>query len=158
MKSSITDRFFEAVTALRGDMFAYAFSITKQREDAEDAVHNAIIKAFDGLGKLRNEAKLRSWLFAILRTEALLILRRRKRFAPLTDDIPTESGMSAEKLDTANAVAALPRELREAVVLYYKLGYSTEEIASIVHIPRGTVMSRLHRAREILKKQLEEGE
>ena len=153
-----TDRFFEAVTALRGDMFAYAFSITKHREDAEDAVHNAIVKAFDGLGKLRNEAKLKSWLFSIIRTEALQILRKRKRFSELTSDIPIEGEPDAERLDAANAVAALPQELREAVVLYYKLGYSTEEIAGILHIPRGTVMSRLHRARESIKKQLEGGE
>lgn len=158
MKSIDTDRFFEAVTFLMNDMFAYAFSITKQREDAEDAVHNAIVKAYDGLGKLRNEAKLKPWLFAILRNEALLILRQRKRFTALTDDFPSAGETSAERLDAANAVATLPQKLREAVVLYYKLGYSTEEIAEIVRIPRGTVMSRLHRAREIIKKQLEEGE
>ena len=157
MKTKI-DRFFETVTVLRGEMFAYAFSITKQREDAEDAVHSAIVKAFDGLGRLRDESKLKPWLFAIIRTEALQILRRRKRFSELTDEIPARDEPSAERLDAVNAVAALPQKLREAVVLYYMLGYSTEEIASIVHIPRGTVMSRLHRARELIKKQLEEGE
>lgn len=158
MKSCSTDRFFDAVTALRGDMFAYAFSITRQREDAEDAVHSAIVKAFDGLAGLRQVSKLKPWLFAILRTEALLILRKRKRFAPLAEDVPAESLPDAAELDARNAVASLPRELREAVVLYYKLGYSTEEISAIVHIPRGTVMSRLHRARESIKKQLEEGD
>ena len=157
MKSK-TDRFFDTVTALRGDLFAYAFSITKQREDAEDAVHNAIVKAFDGLAKLRNESKLKPWLFAILRNEAIELLRQKKRFAALTDDIPSEGAPDAERLDAANAVASLPQELREAVVLYYHLGYSTDEIARIARIPRGTVMSRLHRARELIKKQLEEGE
>ncbi|MBQ2518029.1 MAG: RNA polymerase sigma factor [Clostridia bacterium] len=158
MKSDLTDRFFEAVIALRGDMFAYAFSITKQREDAEDAVHNAIVKAFEGLGKLKNESKLKPWLFAILRTEALQLLRQKKRFAALPEDIPGANSGDEERIDAENAVASLPRELREAVVLYYKLGYSTEEIAAIARIPRGTVMSRLHRAREHIKKQLEEGE
>jgi RNA polymerase sigma-70 factor (ECF subfamily) len=139
-------------------MFAYAFSITKKREDAEDAVQNAIVKAFEGLEKLKDESKLKPWLFAILRTEALSILRQRKRIGPLDDDIPIENMPSAESMDAANAIARLPRELREAIVLYYKLGYSTEEIAHIERIPRGTVMSRLHRARKLIRKQLEEGE
>ena len=150
-----TDWFFSSITALQGDLFAYAFSITRSREDSEDAVHNAIVKAFDGLPRLRNRAKLKPWLFAILRNECLMLLRQRKRFAELPEDIPAERRDDEAALDIGAAVANLGAELREAVVLYYKLGYSTEEIANIVGVPRGTVMSRLARARELIRKQLE---
>ena len=135
------DWFFNSITALQGDMFAYAFSITKSREDAEDAVHNAIIKAYEALPKLRSKAKLRQWLFAILRNECLQILRRGKRFAPLTEDIPQEGSDADAMLDIGSAVGSLPCELREVIVLYYTLGYSTGEIARILKTPRGTVMS-----------------
>ena len=148
------DWFFNSVTALRGDLFAYAFSITKSREDAEDAVHNAIIKAFDSLPKLRSRAKLRPWVFAILRNECLLLLRQRKRFAELPENVPAERADEEARLDIGSAVGRLSRELREVVVLYYGLGYSTREIAGIVGIPPGTVMSRLARARELLKGYL----
>lgn len=146
-----SDWFFNSITVLQRDLFAYAFSITKSREDAEDAVHNAIIKAFDGLPELKSKAKLRPWLFKILRNECLLLLRQRKRFAELSEDIRTEQKDNEEMLDLGSAVGNLGSELREAVVLYYKLGYSTSEIAVITGIPRGTVMSRLARARELIK-------
>lgn len=150
------DWFFDGITALRADMFAYAFSITKSREDAEDAVHNAIIKAFDGLSKLRSEAKLKPWLLAILRNECFLLIRRRKRFAELEESIvPSDEKDFEEGMDLSSAVGSLSVELREVLVLYYKLGYSTGEIAKTVGIPRGTVMSRLSRARELIRIHME---
>ena len=150
MTQKKTDWFFNSITALQGDMFAYAFSITKSREDAEDAVHNAVIKAFDNLPKLRSRAKFRPWLFRILRNECLLSMRFRRRFSPITEDIPAEQKDLEISIDLSIAVGGLSEELREIVVLYYKIGYSTGEIAKIVGIPRGTVMSRLARARELI--------
>lgn len=150
-----TDQFFNSITALQGDMFAYAFSITKSKEDAEDAVHNAIVKAFNGLDKLRSRGKLRQWLFAILRNECLQIKRQERRFTELRDEVPSERGDVETGLDVGAAVGSLSSELREAVVLYYKLGYSTREIAAITGVPRGTVMSRLARARELIRTYLE---
>lgn len=155
MISNKSDWFFNRIIELRGDLFAYAFSITKSREDAEDAVHNAVIKAFDNLPKLKNKAKLKPWLFKILRNECLLLLRKRKRFTVLDEDIPGERMDVEESIDLSSAVGSLPEELREAVVLYYKLGYSTSETADITGVPRGTVMSRLARARELIKRYFE---
>jgi len=149
------DRFFSSITDLRGDLFAYAFSITKTREDAEDAVHNAMVKAFDGLSGLRSPNKLKPWLFRILKNECISILRQKKRFVPLPEDIPGAEARSESGLDLENCVADLGTELREAVVLYYKLGYTTAEIAKLTDTPRSTVMSRLARARELIRKQLE---
>lgn len=147
--------FYSGITALQGELFAYAFSITRSREDAEDAVHNAVIKAFEGLPKLKNRAKLKPWLFAILRNECLLQLRLGKRFSELTEDIPAAESDAETKIDLKNAVGSLSTELREVVVLYYKLGYSTGEIARLINIPRGTVMSRLARARDLIKTHIE---
>lgn len=155
MTQNKTDWFFNSITALQGDMFAYAFSITKSREDAEDAVHNAVIKAFDNLPKLRSRAKFRPWLFRILRNECLLSMRFRRRFSPITEDIPAEQKDIEISIDLSIAVGGLGEELREIVVLYYKIGYSTGEIAKIVGIPRGTVMSRLARARELIRIRIE---
>ncbi len=155
MAQERTDWFFNSIAALKGDMFAYAFSITKTREDAEDAVHNAIIKAFDGLPKLKNKAKLRPWLFRILRNECLKLINLKSRFSPITEDVPAEHKDLEGSLDLGLAVNRLGDEFSEVIVLYYKLGYSTGEIAKIVGIPRGTVMSRLARARELIKMNLQ---
>ena len=155
MAQERTDWFFNSIAALKGDMFAYAFSITKSREDAEDAVHNAIIKAFDGLPELKSRAKLRPWLFRILRNECLKLINLKSRFSPITDDMPAEHNDLEERLDLGLAINSLGDEFREVVLLYYKLGYSTGEIAKIVGIPRGTVMSRLARARELIRIRIE---
>lgn len=155
MTQNKTDWFFNSITALQGDMFAYAFSITKSREDAEDAVHNAIIKAFDGLPELKSRAKLRPWLFRILRNECLKLINLKSRFTSITDDMPAEHNDLEERLDLGLAINSLGDEFREVVLLYYKLGYSTGEIAKIVGIPRGTVMSRLARARELIRIRIE---
>ena len=155
MEKERSEWFFSSITALRGDLFAYAFSITKSREDAEDAVHNAVIKAYDGLPKLKNKAKLKPWLFSILKNECLLSLKRQKRFTELPEEVPCERADIEAGLDLGNAVGSLSQELREAVVLYYMLGYSTREIARILRIPRGTVMSRLARARELIRSYIE---
>ena len=151
----MADLIINSISELRGDLFAYAFSITRSREDAEDAVHNAIIKAYESIGKLRNRDKLKPWLFKILRNESLAIVRRGSRFTELPEDLPAEIKDEETRLDLGAAVGSLESELREAVVLYYKLGYSTGEIAEITKVPRGTVMSRLSRARELIKKHLE---
>jgi RNA polymerase sigma-70 factor (ECF subfamily) len=153
----MADLIINSISELRGDLFAYAFSITRSREDAEDAVHNAIIKAYESIGKLRNRDKLKPWLFKILRNESLAIVRRGSRFTELPEDLPAEIKDEETRLDLGAAVGSLESELREAVVLYYKLGYSTGEIAEITKVPRGTVMSRLSRARELIKKHLEGG-
>lgn len=150
-----SDWFFNSINDLQGDLFAYAFSITRSREDAEDAVHNAVVKAFGSLDKLRSKQKFKPWLFRILRNECLLLLRQNKRSAYLSEDIPAESKDEELRLDVGSAVGSLSSELRETVVLYYKLGYTTGETARILGIPRGTVMSRLARARALLKERLE---
>lgn len=150
-----TDWFFNSITALQGDMFSYAFSITKSREDAEDAVHNAIIKAFDSLPKLRNKARFRQWLFTILRNECLLLIRHGKRFSELAETVPSERKDDEARLDLCSAVRRLNKDLRDVIVLYYEFGYSTREIAIIVDAPQGTVMSRLARARERIRTYIE---
>lgn len=155
MAQERTDWFFNSIAALKGDMFAYAFSITKSREDAEDAVHNAIIKAFDSLETLRSKVKFKQWMFAILRNECLLLIKQWRRSAELTEDIPAEMKDNEESMDLSIAVGRLSKELREVTVLYYKLGYSTREIALIVDAPQSTVMSRLARARELIRAYIE---
>lgn len=69
--------------------------------------------------------------------------------------MPAEHNDMEERLDLGLAINSLGDEFREVVLLYYKLGYSTGEIAKIVGIPRGTVMSRLARARELIRIRIE---
>ncbi len=155
MNPEKTDWFFNSIIELQGDLFAYAFSIAKSRMDAEDAVQNTIIKAYDGLPKLKSKAKLRPWLFKILRNECLLIMRGKKRRADLREDMPEEAEDVEESIDLGNAVGSLSEELREVIVLYYKLGYSTAETAKLIGVPQGTVMSRLARARDRIRSFIE---
>ena len=121
------DWFFNSITALQGDLFAYAFSITKSREDAEDAVQNAIIKAFDGLPDLRNRARLKPWLFRILRNECLLLLRQGKRFAALTPEIPALKKLVPE-------LEIVPVDAPELAALHADRSSYDDDVTRLVYI------------------------
>lgn len=70
-------KFCENVEKYQNDMYVMAYAILRNETDAEDAVSNAILKAYENIGKLRSLRKMRAWLLAITKNEALLIKRKR---------------------------------------------------------------------------------
>jgi RNA polymerase sigma-70 factor (ECF subfamily) len=131
--------------------------------DAEDAMQEASLRAFRALGSV-HARNARAWFLQIVRNCSYTILR--KRGARLLEDseevdIADPQGDPASQLSRAiglaelrRAIEALPPEFREAVVLRELEELSYKEIAEICEIPEGTVMSRLSRARKLLKESL----
>ncbi len=147
----------------------YAYRLLGNQEQADDTTQETFIKAYQSIGSLRNEAGLQAWLYRIASNLCLDALRRRKVVAwlPLReehsrDDTPPH-GVSLElvaphadfaadfaEADAVHAVLAqLPPPLAACLVLRSVEGFSCDEIAEILKIPRGTVWSRLARAREL---------
>jgi RNA polymerase sigma-70 factor, ECF subfamily len=146
----------------------YAYRLLGNQEQADDITQETFIKAYQSIGGLRNEAGLQAWLYRIASNLSLDTLRRRKVVAwlPLReeqgDDTPLH-GVSLEltapnadfaadfaEADAVHAVLAqLPPQLAACLVLRSVEGFSCDEIAEILKIPRGTVWSRLARAREL---------
>lgn len=152
-------RFEKLVLALSSDMYRYAFFLCKNEDLAEDLVQETFMRAWRFLESLRDESKAKSWLFTTLRRE---FARQFERYQPRIDDVepdllPGERGPHLEVLVIRRAMLGLPLKYREPIVLQVIGGYSGEEIADILGVPRATVNTRLFRARQRLRKIVEGG-
>jgi len=137
------------------------------RADAEDLVQDAVLRAFEAFPHFQPGTNLRAWLFRILRNTYVDWLRKRGRQAELNDleaEVPESSSAVEEfraqaaheraEADLEAALARLPAELRMALLLVDGEGMRYDEVAEVMGCPVGTVRSRLHRGRGLLRQQL----
>lgn len=151
------DVFVSEIRSVRQTAFGVAFLILKNTYDCEDAMSAAIVKAYEHRGTVKKRASFRAWFLRILRNEAYTILRERRKVFE-TDEIPETLipfSDPAQSLDLRAALMRIPEEQRNALYLREE-GYSMEEIADVLHVPVGTVKSRISRAKQALRKILEE--
>jgi RNA polymerase sigma-70 factor (ECF subfamily) len=137
--------------------------LVRNGEDAEDIVQEAFLKAFKGLDSFRG-GDARVWMLSIVRNTAMNYLRKRKPEAAMEfDQLETadrspnpEQGLLDEsrREQVRQAIARLEPEFRETLVLREIEGLSYKEIAAVLDVPAGTVMSRLSRARQRLLIEL----
>lgn len=157
--SQLRQTFEEVVADCYDDVFRFALSLTGKECDAVDLTQNAFLKfARKGRG-IRESQKARSWLFSVLRNEFIDLKRKSTRFPTQELDLEFQAeNTSAESQSDGKAVmrilATLPQPFRETLALYYLQGYTYPEIAGILKVPIGTVMSRLSRGKSQLRKQL----
>jgi len=140
--------------------FNYARWLTKNDADAEDVVQDAYVRALRFFSSLRSD-DARAWLFTIVRNTAYTWLRKTRAFEPVTQfdeqvvttgiDTPNPEQLLLQKADgrlVEQAMSQLPVRFREILVLRELEGLSYKEIADVMGVPMGTVMSTLSRARE----------
>ncbi|MDB3312871.1 RNA polymerase subunit sigma [Clostridioides difficile] len=134
-------------------------SILGNDQDCEDAVNNAILKAYEKLDSLKEEQYFKTWLIRIVINECNSL--RRKRLKSLSFENVFKNKKIDEKDDYSDlytAIQSLPKKIKIPIVLYYIEGYSVDEVKEILDIPQGTVKSRLSRGRRLLKTKLENTE
>lgn len=150
-----TDDFGRIIFECRREMYNIAFGIVRNIWDAEDAVSSAVLKAYEKRDTLCDRNKFRSWIYVILVNEARQLIRKNKKVV-VTDfqEMQTEVSVADESSEMRELIDLLQRDLKDVIVLYYYMGYSTQELAIFLHIPRGTVMSRLSRARQRLREMM----
>jgi RNA polymerase sigma-70 factor (ECF subfamily) len=166
--------FEELVKRYDRNVFRIANHITQNREDAEDVVQDAFLKAYQNLGQFQGQSKFYTWLVRIAVNEALMRLRRRRpeRMVSLDEDIKTdEDSMPREVADWApnpeqlytqaelkdilgKTIQGLPPSFRTVFVLRDVEGLSTEETADALELSVPAVKSRLLRARLQLRERL----
>lgn len=149
------------IAALRPQLYRTAYAWCHDPARADDLVQETLLKAISRLRSLQDEDALRPWLYRIMTNCHRDWLRRQRDTVDVDDmelaceDCPE---MSAERAGTVRAVREAIRELgddqRKVVTLVDLEGFSYGEVAGILDIPIGTVMSRLSRARQQLKRQL----
>ena len=144
--------FIQRVRACERRLYRVARTMLPQECDCEDAVQEALLRAWDRRETLRQEAYFDTWLIRILINQCKTFYRRRPpEPAELTEDIPQ---VTSEETPLLEALMALPRKERVALELHYIEGYSVAETARILRLPEGTVKWRLKRGRELLKQSL----
>jgi RNA polymerase sigma-70 factor (ECF subfamily) len=167
-------RFEEEALELADQMYRVARRLVGSREEAEDLVQDAYARAFRSWRSFRAGTNLRAWLFRIL-TNLNIDRGRREQRAPDTQPIEEgdyylynrleENGVATdvdevvERLSQdsiVQALSAVPHDFRDVIVLVDIGDFSYQDAAQILDIPVGTVMSRLHRGRRILKQALAE--
>src|SRR5213075_2100273 len=166
-------RFEEDALALSDQVYRVARHLVGSKEEAEDLVQETYARAFRSWRSYTPGTNLRAWLLRIL-TNLNIDRGRRTQRAPQTtpleandyylydklaesDGAVTDEERVVERLsqdDIVSALAAVPHDFRDVIVLVDIGDFSYQDAANILDIPIGTVMSRLHRGRRILKREL----
>ena len=153
--------FKKQLEEMRPRLFKVAYSWCHAADVADDLVQDTVIKAMRNANSLRDINKMKSWLFTILANCWRDHLRRQKPTDNIdecifTDDDSPELAQERQNITdiVQQAVATLPQGQRQVLSLVDLEGFSYAEVAEIVGIPAGTVMSRLNRARKALSEQL----
>ena len=144
--------FTRRVRACERRLYRVAHSMLPRECDCEDAVQEALLRAWDRLDTLREEKYFETWLMRILINQCRTFYRRRPpEPAELTEDIVQ---VPSEETPLLEALMALPRKQRVTLELHYIEGYSVAETARILRLPEGTVKWRLSRGRALLRDAL----
>lgn len=149
--------FARRVTQMQGSLYRVAASYLRGESDRLDAVSEAIARAWEKRGTLRDEALFSMWMTRILIRVCVDIQRRQKRMTPV-DTLPETPTGEDSCAALREAVDSLPQKLRTMVVLYYMEGYEVMEVARIMGTTKGAVCAGLSRAREKLRAMLGEEE
>ena len=147
------DQLVAAIPGLR----AFGMSLTARTDQADDLVQETLMKAWHHQDSFETGTNLRAWLYTILRNEFYSQIRKRKREVEDADGeyaakVATEGGQesSLDMADLRLALAKLPEDQREAIILVGASGFSYQEAAQISGAAVGTVKSRVSRARDRL--------
>jgi RNA polymerase sigma-70 factor (ECF subfamily) len=156
-------------------MYNFALRLTSDPSDAEDLVQDTIVKAFRFFSSYEKGTNAKAWLFRILKNSYINNYRKQSKQpnqvdydevsefyetirADRTDTSDLEDKMFRELVDDdiSQALEELPEDFRTVVLLCDVEGFTYEEIANMLDVPIGTIRSRLHRGRNLLKDQLKE--
>jgi RNA polymerase sigma-70 factor (ECF subfamily) len=144
-------------------LYKFGLHLAGSESDAEDLTQETYHILFTKSGAIRDGSKVKSWLFTTLYRLFLRRCRRRARFPETTfemteAELPVTEPGYAENLDGVCVVAALQEleaKFRSPLVMFYLEEFSYKEISAILKLPIGTIMSRLSRGKELLRKQLQ---
>jgi RNA polymerase sigma-70 factor, ECF subfamily len=140
----------------------YGWSLLRNASDADDLVQDCLVRALDEFGSLRSERQLRPWLFAIMHNLYVNRWRRTKVRAESAAEspeadvaVPPPQQASSEMRDIMRGLDTLPPDQGQVILLVAVEGFEYAEVAAMLGVPIGTVMSRLSRARDRLRDFVE---
>jgi RNA polymerase sigma-70 factor (ECF subfamily) len=154
-------------------MYNFAYRLTLDRDDAKDLVQDTYLKAYRFIGSFQQGTNAKAWLFRILKNSFINDYRKKSKEPnkvdyqevetyynsedvnrQITPDLRVESLKDMMGDEISNALNSLDVDFKTVIILCDLEGFKYEEMAKILDIPIGTVRSRLHRARNLLKEKL----
>lgn len=154
MESKITeDELTALILEYQSSMYRIALSILKNPIQAQDAVGETIVRAYEQRERLKKKASAKAWITQILVNESRKIIKKQRRFVSYDDEYVDER--IVEKQDDREVweyVCSLAQPYREVTLLYYLEWFSVQEISTILGLPQGTIKSRLKRSRDKLSE------
>lgn len=171
---TLDERFDREALPFMRELYGAALRMTRNPSDAEDLVQETFLRAYRGFAGFEEGTNIRAWLHRILSNAFINTYRKKQRQPQTVSDEEVPEWYLYEKLsasgaepsaearviealpdeDVQAALDAIPEQFRVAVLLADVEGLSYKEIAEVLEIPIGTVMSRLHRGRRALEKAL----
>ena len=153
-----TDEYFTFLVKTYIDtVFRVALGYMKHRQEAEDVTQSVFFALLREKKPFETEAHIKHWLIRVTINECKKKLRSPWRSVVSLEDCPI-AFPTQEHSELYDAVMELPVKYRMPIYLHYYEGYSTEEIAKLLRMPRGTVCTNLKRGREQLKRAMQEGD
>ena len=139
------------------EMYVLACSILKNQADAQDAVSECIVRAFENRTSLKKRTCARSWLMKILINVSRSAITKRQKVVLFADPEQYEQEPETAEDHLWSVILELPENVRVVMVLYYYEGFSVREISTLLDIPEGTTKTRLSSGRKQLAKWIEDG-
>jgi RNA polymerase sigma-70 factor (ECF subfamily) len=156
LKNISKDEFADLVTENQISMYRLAMSILKNTSDAEDAVSETILTAYEHLYSLKKPDSFKAWIMTILSNVSKDMLKKKKKVDLYNEPDMLETTVKEDSTEIWEFVLTLSEEYSQVIILYYYEGFTSKEIAKILHIPEGTVKSRLSRARNRLQQIIQD--
>lgn len=160
LKKEFEERLLEHIDSL----YNVAIRMAQNRQDAEDLVQEAVLRAYRNFAKFEEGTNFKAWMITIVRNVFINKYRKRMKEPQKIEFEEVENFVSLPEISGAQeeifsetikpSIDKLPEELRTTIILFYAEEFSYKEIAKIMDVPVGTVMSRLYTARQILKRYL----
>ncbi|MCC5834935.1 MAG: RNA polymerase sigma factor [Opitutales bacterium] len=159
------DNFNQIVHEWYDPLYRFALSLCRNPDEALDLTQSAFHKLAGNAKSIKDGTKVKSWLFTVTYREFLDQYRKSQRFPSTSLDLVAEPrqknqktpGSSVDAAEMMTVLSAMDEKFRAPLSLFYIESFSYKEIAEVLEIPIGTVMSRLRRGKDRLRQQLEAG-
>ena len=158
--------FRKDLIGVQDELLRFAYKLTTDREEANDLLQETSLKALDNEEKYAPDTNFKGWMYTIMRNIFINNYRRKTRQQTIFDNssndflldynqhaVNNAAEVNLKMKDIQEAIQKLPDIFQHPFVMYFE-GYKYNEIAELLHEPLGTIKSRIHFARKLLKEQL----
>ncbi len=154
-----TDLFESFINENLDSVYRFAYSYTKNKEDAEDVINESVVKAIRALDGLKNIDSIKSWFYRIVANTALSVLKEKSKIVYMDKEELEPIQISEDdysKLNFMELVEKVPVKFKEIIILRYFENMKISEIAEVLGLNENTVKTRLYKALNILRIDAEE--